>query len=368
MGLLAGYRRMWAVAATAALALPALIQLAVPSQTVSQHEARRLAPAPAMPETLSEWLSLPRALDKFLGDHFGGRDNMVRANGLVRYAMGSPSSPYVVLGRDGQMFVNGDGMIEQTLGLLNRDTEMEQFADFAATLANDYAARGIAFVVAIPPNASTIARAAAPRWFSYPDRTEYDDMMRALAARHVQHVDLRASLMAARERVYRRTDTHWNDRGALIAYNDVVKALGRNDWAVAPDAAFNGARRAPGGDLARMLGISADISETVPALDLRRAGAPPLQVSAIDTRQAETSGNLTLTGRDGPSVVILGDSFTETSWRPYLALHAGRIAWIHHEMCGFHPDVVEAQKPDIVILAPTERFMFCWNSKRPPAR
>jgi alginate O-acetyltransferase complex protein AlgJ len=60
-------------------------------------------------------------------------------------------------------------------------------------------------------------------------------------------------------------------------------------------------------------------------------------------------------------VLILGDSFTEHYWREYFALHVDRYAWVHHELCGFIPTVVDALKPNIVILAPTERFMFCWN-------
>jgi hypothetical protein len=32
---------------------------------------------------------------------------------------------------------------------------------------------------------------------------------------------------------------------------------------------------------------------------------------------------------------------------------------MHHEQCGFKQSVVDAAKADIVILAPTERQMFC---------
>ena len=36
-----------------------------------------------------------------------------------------------------------------------------------------------------------------------------------------------------------------------------------------------------------------------------------------------------------------------------------RYVWIHHEQGGFAGRVVEAYDPDVVILAPTERQMFC---------
>jgi hypothetical protein len=98
-------------------------------------------------------------------------------------------------------------------------------------------------------------------------------------------------------------------------------------------------------------------------IDLAPYGLVPLRTEALDTHKAETSGTVTQTGRDGPNIVVLGDSFTEQAWRGYFSLHAARFAWIHNELCDFDPGVVEAQKPDIVILAPTERLMFCWNRK-----
>jgi hypothetical protein len=33
---------------------------------------------------------------------------------------------------------------------------------------------------------------------------------------------------------------------------------------------------------------------------------------------------------------------------------------MHHELCGVAIGVVEAYRPDIVILAPAERQMFCF--------
>ena len=41
-------------------------------------------------------------------------------------------------------------------------------------------------------------------------------------------LDLRPALREARtrERIYHRTDTHWNDRGAFVAYDAIIRALG----------------------------------------------------------------------------------------------------------------------------------------------
>ena len=364
MTLGARYQRNWIIAVVALLATPMLVHLCGPRATVSKAEARMLAQAPGIPETLDQWRRYPRALDRFLADHFGLRDLLVRLNGRLRYAMASPTDLRVVYGREKWLFFNGDGMLQQSMGLLQRSRDIERFADFAASYRKRLARSKIAFLVAIPPNSATIVRDRLPAWAAAkPATSEYDLMLSALTARNVPSVDLRPALLQANaaDPAYLRTDTHWTRRGALFGYNAAVAALGRSDWAIDPDRVVRGHATVPGGDLARMVGVSADISDDDADIDLSAYAPRPMDITNIDTQQRETGGSATATGRDGPTVVILGDSFTEHYWRDYFALHVGRYVWIHHELCGFKPAIVDAFKPDAVILAPTERFMFCWN-------
>src|ERR1700688_3784767 len=111
MELLARHRRPWIVIVLCLLAVPMLVQTVQLSETVSEEEARMLSPAPALPRSLHEWLGLPRALDRFLGDHFGLRAQLVRAHGVLRYAILLPTDLRVLIGRDKWLFLNGDGTI-----------------------------------------------------------------------------------------------------------------------------------------------------------------------------------------------------------------------------------------------------------------
>lgn len=367
MGLLARHRRFWFVALFAALLLPLVVQALEPYQDISEREGRRLEPEPAVPRQMAQWLAFPRAADRFIADHFGLRDTLVRANAILRYAAASPTDLRVVFGSHQWLFFNGDGAVEQTMGLLLRQNDIDRFADFALEQQTLWQARNVSFLVAIPPNAMTIMRERIPSWMANnPPVTEYDLMMHALAVRHVSFVDLRPSLTAenAKNPVYRRSDTHWNKLGALVVYNEVVKALNKPDWAIDTLQAYKGPEEISGGDLARMLGAPREIGDTEAKIDLTAYITPKITVSRLNT-QRETGGNLTERDHPGASVLVLGDSFTEQAWRDYFSLHVGRLVWIHHELCDFVPEVVAAQKPDIVILAPTERFMFCWNKPRP---
>jgi alginate O-acetyltransferase complex protein AlgJ len=358
MGLLAPYRRLWVPLVLAVLAVPMIVQAMQPAAESSENEARMLARAPDWPRTLAQWLALPRSIDRYLADHFGLRTELVRAHGRFRYAVDLPSDLRVIIGRDNWLFLNGDGTIDQATGKSLRTAMIGRFADRAAVWRAHFAAKGAEFIVAVPPNGATINRARLPAWLGgAPAVTEYDLMMRALAERGVPAVDLRPPLNAAgaTSPTYRRTDSHWNKYGALVAYNAVVRGARKSDWAINPARALKGFERVEGGDLARLLAVAADVSDEEAVIDL---GVPPSSASPIAT-QFESGGDLVETGRAAPTVVVIGDSFTRGYWQDYFALHAGRYVWLHHELCGFKLSVVDEFAPALVILAPTERQMFC---------
>ncbi len=360
MALLARYRRPWSLVLLAALAVPAAIQATQPTTLASGEEARMLGVAPDWPRTPEQWLALPRRLDRFLADHFGLRTVLVRAHGRLRYAVDLPSDLRVIIGRDNWLFLNGDGTIEQATGKVLREDRIEEFADRAAALRAHLDGKGADLLVAIPPNGPSINRARLPAWASEPPAvTEYDLMMRALAARGVAAVDLRPPLIAANAThpTYRRTDTHWNRFGALVAYNAVVQAVRRREWVIDPAGVLRGFERVDGGDLARLLAVSADVADEDARIDLTSFG--PLRPATAIATQFESGGDLIETGRPGATVVVIGDSFTRGFWQDYFAAHVGRYVWIHHELCAFRLSVLDTYQPQVVILAPTERQMFC---------
>lgn len=359
MVLLARHRRYAGLLWLALLAVPLAVQLLQPTAITSQEEARTLSAVPAWPRATRDWLALPRQLDRFLGDQFGLRGELVRAHARLRYAADLPSDSRVIIGRDNWLFLNGDGTIEQATGKWLREADIAKFADRAAALRTRLAGTGARLIVAIPPNGATINRARLPAWAAEaPAVTEYDLMMRALGLRGVDAVDLRVPLLAAGPPVYRRTDTHWNKYGALIGYNAVVSALGKGDWVVDPARALRGFVPVAGGDLARLLALSKDLADEDAEIDLTPYGPRVIEVGPFET-QFESGGDLIGTGREGGSVLVIGDSFTRGFWQDYFALHAKRYVWMHHEQCGFKHSAVDAAKADIVILAPTERQMFC---------
>ena len=69
--------------------------------------------------------------------------------------------------------------------------------------------------------------------------------------------------------------------------------------------------------------------------------------------------------KSGPTILILGDSFTSGYFPPMILQHAGRVVWMSHMVCGFDWSEVEKYRPDEVWWMPTERFLVCLPGVKP---
>jgi alginate O-acetyltransferase complex protein AlgJ len=358
------YRQYWALFAAFLIALPLIVGVAVPGdRSASMAEARMLAPWPNWPDSLAGWRDLPRQMDVYLRDHFGLRQVLLRAYAMIMSrALAHSGNSMVLTGNNGWMFFRGNDMVQQSAGMIRRDDRVAEVADLVASMHRLLAVRGTRLLVAPPPNSATIYPELVPLWArNRGQRTEYDVLMDDLAARGITAVDLRPALRAeaARGKVYRMHDTHWTPRGAMVAFNAIVQADSHPDWRLDAAAALGPPTVVAGGDLARMLGVDADVSEVD-------------QLSALPPAERKTIGpdgpfpTYVASGEhSGPTIMIIGDSFTEDYFAPMLLQHVGRVVWLHHQFCRFDWKWVEEFRPDEVWWMPNERYMVCGHGDRP---
>jgi len=328
---------MWIGLVVGLLWLPPLGHLLLPARLLSESEARTLRPLPALPTSGREFTLFPRLLEAFLTDHFGFRDQLIRANSFIRYALVSPTSSDVVFGKDGYFFYLAHGTLQQSLGLVLRTRPLEKLADSLAQLHDDLSKRGIKFLFTSAPNNSTINARHWPGWAPRsPAVTEYDVLLGLLAARGVPALDLRPALRSenALRATYFQTDTHWNFLGALVARNEMVRAIGHPEWSMDVDRVFRGMRTTYGErDLPRLLGIR---------------NAPDNQHAVVDVSSYPDS--------DDPTVLIAGDSFI-TMFFPMIWRNGGRPVFLQHTSCRIELEAIEAHRPSIVIIALAERSL-----------
>ena len=360
--MIARHRRFFALAAALVLAAPLVIGLVAPDGPASVlKEGRRLAPPPRWPATGAGWLALPAALDAYLKDHFGLRQALIRAHKDLTKPMLGTGSDSVLVGRDGRMFYLGEEAVRQSAGLVVRDARVADSVGLVAAMNGALRERGVRLLVAVPPNGSTVYQDELPSWAqNHGRRTEYDLFLEGLEAKGVETVDLRPVMAEARTEgaAYFRHDTHWTPLGALAAFNAVVEADGHPDWRLDPAAALSPPSPRKGGDLARLLGVQDAVTEEAEDLKL-----PPGEKELLTS---DPYGDFMQTsGHPGPTILILGDSFTGAHIEPMLLPHVGRVIWLSDQHCGFDWNAIDRFRPDEVWWMPTERFLVCDPGARP---
>jgi alginate O-acetyltransferase complex protein AlgJ len=356
------YRRYIALLAFGLLATPLVVGIVRPDGPESiLKEGRTLARAPQAPGSGDDWLALPRETDAYLRDHFGLREILIRAHKDVTRPLLGFGNDSVLIGRDGRMFYLGEETVRQSAGLLVRDQRVADATDMLVRMNEELRARGIRFLVASPPNGATIYQDDLPRWAQNRGKpTEYDLLLANLAAKGAPAVDLRPSVKKARAEgpVFYMHDTHWTFRGALAAYNAIVEADSHPEWRIDPSFALGPMTLRNGGDLARMFGVGDTVSEQAEDLTLPH-GEKVLHSS-------DPFGDFTVTSENaGPTILILGDSFTGGYLPAMILQHAHRVIWMDHKSCGFDWDEVEKYRPDEVWWMPNERFLVCKPGLKP---
>ncbi|WP_371348030.1 hypothetical protein [Ancylobacter sp. IITR112] len=362
MPLLMAFRRWWALFFVALLTLPTIGLVAPdmpgPMRTVLEPEVRW-------------WEHASERLDPYINNSFGFRGAVLAAHQRYLRFIDAPQGERVLQGENGTLFIRDNHALEQSIGHLVRPEMIRAFVAYARSLDDQVSALGGRFVVLIPPNAHTVNLAELPAYARRQKQTptEYDLIAAALAADKVPFVDLRPLLAAAgaQGRTYFRYDTHWNERGALIAFNAAMAAVGRPDLEVAASAALGPAAVKPGGDLLRLGGLDhRDPPDQrypwrAPFTKPENLAPIPGLVQGPENKVFITEA--ATTGHAGPRIMVAGDSFTQSFWAGLLAAQSSAFVWTHHQGCQFDRGLIDRFRPDILIYAPTERFVPC--QKRP---
>ncbi len=361
------FRRFWLILMAGLILAPGVVHLSTSSTTISLEEGRQLASLPAIPRSRKETKDWFARFDAYLKDHFGFRGPVIRLHAWINQATSNVTgNASVFRGADGWMFYRGNSMLEQSSGRIIRSAEIEHTVSMLADMEALLSSNGSKLIVASPPNSATVYSDKINGWPRPGRQTEYDLQLSLLRNRNITAVDLRPVLREARAHgdTYLQHNTHWNASGALAAFNAIAAEAGLVGWHLDPSTAIGPETKLQGGDLARMLGVSAYVSEVDHPLKL--GGFQRVDYSATP-EVFELAGE----GRSGPVILVLGNSFTAAHFAPMIAASGGRAIWLHHQFCGFDWQWIEKFQPDQVWYMPTERYFPCDPRRRPagmPAR
>ena len=349
----------------AIIVLPLTANLAGRDGADAAAENRELAPFPRVERSWKSVAAFGPGLSAWFEDHFGFRALLVRWYGETRLNLfGVSPTTTVAKGRNGWFFYADDKAIEDYANDSPMLPDAIENWRRALVAARDWLkGRGIAYVFTIAPDKhvvyggempSTIARVAPV------SRT--DQLIVAAGDAGIAVVDLRPALFAAKhdERIYQKTDTHWNDRGALVAYQQLIDAVRAQVPAVpaawSRDDFTTAERQVPGMDLAGMMGLTRVLGETdLPLVPRRPRLARVVEPAGAEPTAEEGRLVTEIPGSALPRALIVRDSFT-SRLVPFLSEHFSRAVYLWQN--DFLPEDVIREKPDVVIQEIVGRHLY----------
>ncbi len=331
-------------------------------------------PCPSLQLSSAALQRFPAQYEQYLNEHFFPRRTLLRWHNLVQVSwLANSFCSTVIVGKQGWLFYSGLPS-DTTAPHLRpfQPQELEQWRRVLEARRDWLADRGIPYLLVIAPDKQSIYPEMLPPGLQCQEQTvSRQDQLLAYLRSHatVDVLDLRPSLRQAKavERVYFRTDSHWNDRGAFVAYQQILAALAARfpELTPLPRSAFQAVTRdMPGGDLAQMLKLSDRLhddklellplaplarrtSETVPMND--KARLPHLQPIVMERA-----------GAAGRKALVFYDSFGELLV-PFLSEHFARTVYLPEDV--LDPAMVERERPDVVIQEIVERKLRLFNRR-----
>lgn len=208
-------------------ALP-LVGMAV-RPTIESTENRELSSFPSIKgEDGSLNLNFFQEFEKYFSEHFAFRNELVYVDARVQSKVfGVSSTDSVTVGKDGWLYYSST--IDDYLGTDRlTDREIHAIARNITIVKQYLDGKGIDFVVTIPPNKNTLYGENMPYQASYiVDGThDMEKVAQILESEGVLYADILNIFREQPETLYLKRDSHWNNKGALIAYNAILDAAG----------------------------------------------------------------------------------------------------------------------------------------------
>jgi alginate O-acetyltransferase complex protein AlgJ len=338
----------------AALFLPLTGMMLNLDRDAPSGENRTLAAWPQFRWDIASLRALPEQLTRYFEDHFAFRVRLVRWQAMVRLqALGVSPSASVIKGRDGWLFYADDGaMKDYAEAPPFTGAELEVWRQTLQDISDWLRAQGIAYLFVISPDKHVIYPEYMPATIRRAAVSRIDQLVSHLRQHStVRVLDLRPALLAAkdRERLYHRTDTHWNDRGAFVGYQSIVDALAEAVPSLRPASrsAFE-PRAVPsaGLDLAGILGLTDALGEEDLVLVPRRPATARIVEPQHPNRKLAHARIVTEAPNRGPRAVVFMDSFGP-GLVPFLSEDFSRVVYLWQD--NVDPQVVHQERPQVVI-------------------
>ena len=165
-----------------------------------------------------------------LESSFFGRLRLIRAVTDLRVAIGDRIFSNGIIGKEGWLFQTSERVIQDYQNDIpfteKQLAELQQNLDEIAAI---FQKQGTALLIVVAPNKSSIYSDYMPSELQLMrPQSRFDQVVQYLNQHgQTQILDLRQELIANRkeQQVYYKTDSHWTEYGAYIAYREILNTL-----------------------------------------------------------------------------------------------------------------------------------------------
>ena len=345
------------------LVLPMLDQWLGLSAGFKTTEKRILAPFPTF-----EFPHVRRYVNQFglyYKENFGWRNALFYQYSHWKYGvLGiSPLPEKVVVGKNGWFFPGNshNRVVDQYRGLQPLSAAaLDSISGRLNYYQQELAKQGTRLYVVVAPDSYTIYPEHVPDYLKTRKSASNFDRLKQHLAQHtrIPFIDVRDKLRAAKaiNVTYFKTDTHWNDFGAMIASMGVVERV-RQDFPQMPAPHLSNyiirPKQGGPGDLVFLLALNQEIVDSV---NYQIEPVAHLRVTKLEsTPNPETNlptERFVSTNKTSPKLYLLGDSFTAhmNSFMPgyFREMYVERSSRLNLRQ-------VQAERPDVLVLEIAER-------------
>lgn len=167
--------------------------------------------------------------EDYFDDHFALREYMVTAFSKADVALLHDfNGTNAVIGKGEQIFYGET--LDDYLGVdCMTPDQIRSIADYLFDVQTELASKGIVFAFITAPNKSTVYPELMPSYLMPTDEARNIDMLAgALEEKGVNYIDAKKGLLEAKaiRPVYYEHDSHWNNFGAMLVYNEIASRFG----------------------------------------------------------------------------------------------------------------------------------------------
>lgn len=311
-------------------------------------ENRRLAEFPSWTKNGTLNSNFMQELGTYFEDHFAFRPYLVSFDAEIQSKLFQVSNvDTVTVGKDGWLYYSSS--LDDYMGR-NRLSNRGIFdASNNLRILQQYVEQNHAsFFFTVPPNKNSLYGEHMPYYYKrcVDQHTNLNELESMMKQSGVHYVDLYSVFSKQKETLYLKRDSHWNEKGALIAYNSILEEaqVEHNNYDVVPAVRVKNEY----GDLNKMLYPVTAEPEWNYAYQKKRQFT-----YCTDTKSVEDPWIETVCTKGKKNCLMFRDSFGN-ALLPFFA-DTFKNAYFSKEMPCKIEEYMNRYDPDVVVLEKVER-------------